>query len=354
MLELRMRDFLEVRHHLDTLEIDYFLVVNPVNVMYLSGLKSTNAILLITPTGIHVCTDPRYEVAAKSLNNVEVHVGRDLIALAYDQLHKTTSLAVDEHFSFAQFKRLQALDQSLTVRIEANVVEHLRLVKTESELLHIEIACTATSEIWSCLLSDPFIGKSEKQIARRIHALALELNADDLAFPSIVAAGVNSASPHHVPTDYVIQKGDFIKCDFGAMIDGFHSDMTRMAIAGAASEWQKEIFEVVTKAQAEGVAQIRAGISSKEIDEVARKVIADAGFLDYFTHPAGHGIGLEIHEIPIHGSRDITLAQSMTLTVEPGIYLPGKGGVRLEDTLVVLNQGSRNLTQVSKSLAVVE
>jgi Xaa-Pro dipeptidase len=349
-----MRDFLEVRHHLDTLEIDYFLVVNPVNVLYLSGLKSTNAILLITPTAMHVCTDPRYEVAAKSLDNVEVHIGRDLIALAYDQLHKTTSLAVDEHFSFAQFKRLQALDQSLIIRSEANVVEHLRLVKTESELRQIEIACTATSEIWSRLLSDPFIGKSEKQIARRIHALALELNADDLAFPSIVAAGVNSASPHHVPTDYVIQKGDFIKCDFGAMIDGFHSDMTRMAIAGAASEWQKEIFEVVTKAQAEGAAQIRAGISSKEIDEVARNVIAEAGFLDYFTHPTGHGIGLEIHEIPIHGSRDITLAQSMTLTVEPGIYLPGKGGVRLEDTLVVLNQGSRNLTQVSKSLAVVE
>lgn len=337
------------KHH-----VSQFLVTNPVNIFYLSGLHSTNALLLLKEDELHIYTDPRYEGEAASLSGINVHIGRDLISMVSQSIIDSVPLHVDESLGFLQAIKIKEHKPNISIETLLNCIEEIRTIKTPHEMLLIERACDITSGVWRCLADERFIGRTEIEIARRIHSLILELGGDGLAFDSIVAAGVNSASPHHTPSEYVIQRGDFIKCDFGAKFAGYHSDMTRMAIAGTPFGWQQEIYEVVKDAQEAGVSAIQAGVSSCEIDEAARGVIIEASYGDSFTHPTGHGIGLEIHEIPIHGSRDVTLCPSMTLTVEPGIYLSGKGGVRLEDTLVVLEQGSRNLTTASKALAEVE
>jgi Xaa-Pro aminopeptidase len=337
------------KHHLSQ-----FLVTNPVNTFYLSGLQSTNALMLLKGDEMHIFTDPRYEVEAALLSGVNVHIGRDLISLVSSLIADSETLHVDESLRFMHATKIQELKPGTTLETKSNIIEELRTIKSSEELLRIQHACEITSEVWRLLINEQFIGRTEIHIARRIQSLILELGGDGIAFDSIVAAGVNSASPHHTPSEYVIQRGDFIKCDFGAKIAGYHSDMTRMAIAGKPFAWQQEIYDVVKKAQEAGVSAIQQGVSSEIIDAAARSVINEANYGDAFTHPSGHGIGLEIHEIPIHGSRDVTLCPSMTLTVEPGIYLHGKGGVRLEDTLVVLEQGSQNLTMASKALAEVE
>lgn len=334
--------------------VSQFVVSNPINIFYLSGLQSTNALLLIRGDGMHLYTDPRYEVEAASLSGIDIHIGRDLIGMLSSSISDSEMLHVDESLRFVQATKIKELKPNISLGIVFNVIEELRTVKSSEELQMIQKACEITSEVWKLLIKEQFIGRTELHIARRIHKLILDLGGDGLAFDSIVAAGENSASPHHTPCEYVIQSGDFIKCDFGAKFAGYHADMTRMAIAGKPRNWQREIFDVVKSAHEAGVSAIQAGVSSKNIDVAARSCITDASFGDAFTHPTGHGIGLEIHEIPIHGSRDVTLCQSMTLTVEPGIYLRGSGGVRLEDTLVVLEQGSQYLTTASKVLAEVE
>lgn len=349
-----MIDPKQIKETLTKHGISQIVVSNPINVYYLCGLQSTNALLLLKDNEIHLYTDPRYEVEAAVLPGVRVHIGRDLMGLLSDSMSDSVKLHVDEKLLFQQATQLMERKPTVQIETVSNVIEVLRSIKSSDELQHIKKACEITSEVWNRLTQEVFIGRTEIDIARRIQSLILELGGDGLAFDSIVAAGLNSASPHHSPSTYVIQRGDLIKCDFGAKSAGYHADMTRMAIAGKPTAWQQEIYDVVNSAQAAGVEAVQAGVSSQGIDRAARDVITKAGFGDSFTHPAGHGIGLEIHEIPIHGSRDVTLCPSMTLTVEPGIYLRGKGGVRLEDTLVVLEQGSQNLTTASKALAEVE
>lgn len=351
---MTLSNAIKVRHHLDELRIDYFLVSNLVNIQYLTGLQSTNALLLVSPEKMYVFTDPRYEHESQQISGFNIEIGRDLLGMAINHLKADGKLCVDETLSYLQFKRINEKLPELLVETQSKLIETLRLVKSESELKCITQACAITSNVWEALVKEPFIGKSEIQIARRIQSLILDFGGDGLAFESIVAAGANSASPHHTPADYVIQSGDLIKCDFGAKFRNYHSDMTRMAVAGVANLWQQDIFDIVLEAQSAAVAALRPGIASSDIDSAARSVIREAGYADAFTHPTGHGIGLEIHEIPIHGSQDATLCPAMTLTVEPGIYLEGRGGVRLEDTLVVLEEGSQNLTMASKALAQVE
>lgn len=345
---LRIQDLL-VKH-----ELSQFLVTNLVNVFYLTGLQSTNACALLLEDEIHLYTDPRYEVEASVLEDVTVHIGRDLIGMVCQTISERDLLFVDESLSYAQSLKIKDAMPHVRILTKPKLIEELRVLKSPQELEFIRLACDITSQTWQHLVSEKLIGRSEKDVARRIQSLILTLGGDGLAFDSIVAAGAHSASPHHTPSDYVIQAGDFIKCDFGAKFAGYHSDMTRMAIAGKPAAWQREIYDVVLRAQEAGVAAVQVNSSSQGIDRAARDVITSAGFGDAFTHPTGHGIGLEIHEIPIHGSQDITLCPSMTLTVEPGIYLQGQGGVRLEDTLVVLQQGTQNLTTASKALVEVE
>ena len=171
------------------------------------------------------------------------------------------------------------------------------------------------------------------------------------SFETIVASGPNSAIPHHTPTDRTVEQGDFVKCDFGALLDGYHSDMTRTVVVGSAAEWQREMYAVVAAAQQAGRDAVRPGISCRDVDARARAIVDSSDFSGRFVHPLGHGVGLEIHEQPtLIATATDTLAERMPVTIEPGIYLPGRGGVRIEDTVVVRPDGAEVLTATTREL----
>jgi Xaa-Pro aminopeptidase len=182
----------------------------------------------------------------------------------------------------------------------------------------------------------------------------LDHGADGVSFETIVAAGANSAIPHHRPTDAALAAGDFVKIDFGALVCGYHSDMTRTFVLGPAAQWQLDLYELVAAAQKAGRDAVGPGVALRDVDAASRQVIADAGYAENFTHGLGHGVGLEIHEAPgINATAAGTLLAGAAVTVEPGVYLPGRGGVRIEDTLVVCEKAPDLLTRFPKELAIL-
>jgi len=217
----------------------------------------------------------------------------------------------------------------------------------------IEAACAiadaALAEV-APMLED---GPTEQAFALALDTEMRRQGADDISFDTIVAAGPNGSRPHHSPSDRGIERGDLVVIDFGALVDGYHSDMTRtIAVGGPAAldETQTRMLEVVRASQAAGVAAVAAGVSTKEVDAACRSVIAEAGWGDAFVHGTGHGVGLDIHEEPrVSTVTDAMLAPGHVVTVEPGVYLPGHGGVRIEDTVVVTRSGCRTLTRAPKS-----
>jgi Xaa-Pro dipeptidase len=208
----------------------------------------------------------------------------------------------------------------------------------------------------TALLPGVRVGQSEQEIARRLQGLMLDHGAEAVSFDTIVAAGPNSAIPHHRPTGRPVESGDLLKIDFGALYDGYHADETRTFVVGAPpTDWQREIHELVAMAQRAGVAALAPGAEVGEVDHAARSVIVAAGHGEHFGHGLGHGVGLDIHEAPMVGPTAPagTLADRTPVTVEPGVYLPGRGGVRIEDTLVVRPGGHESLTTTTRDLLVL-
>jgi Xaa-Pro aminopeptidase len=237
-------------------------------------------------------------------------------------------------------------------------VEVLRTVKDDTELalLHeaCAISCRALEDLYA---AGGFAGRTEKEIARDLEARMYGHGADGLAFETIVAAGRNSAFPHHRPTARIVAAGDFLKIDFGAMYQGYHADCTRTSVVGTGpADWQREIYDLVATAQRAGSDALAVGVECVAVDRAARELIEAAGHGEHFGHGTGHGVGLEIHEAPTLGySATGTLADRMPVTVEPGVYLPGRGGVRIEDTFVVRDAGGPELlTTTTKDLLVLD
>jgi Xaa-Pro aminopeptidase len=245
----------------------------------------------------------------------------------------------------------------------AGTVEALREVKDAGELALLRLACEAADAALEDLVARGGLrpGRTEREVSRELEALMLDRGADGISFETIVAAGPNSAIPHHRPTDAVLADGDFVKIDFGALVAGYHSDMTRTFVLGKAADWQLEIYRLVADAQRAGREALRPGAGLQEVDAAARQLIADAGYGENFGHGLGHGVGLQIHEAPGIGATSAgTLRAGSVVTVEPGVYLPGRGGVRIEDTLVVADgtseaagQTPELLTRFPKELAVL-
>jgi Xaa-Pro aminopeptidase len=246
---------------------------------------------------------------------------------------------------------------SAELRHLARVVEELRAVKDDTELEALRQACAISSQaLESLLAAGGLLGRTEKEIARDLEWRMYELGADAIAFETIVATGANSAVPHHRPTDATVQRGDLLKIDFGAAYHGYHADCTRTCVVGAQpADWQREIYDLVAMAQREGRNALAPAAECIGVDQAARNVIAEAGYKDQFGHGTGHGVGLEIHEAPTLGYSAVgTLSERMTVTVEPGVYLPGRGGVRIEDTLAVWDDGPELLTPLTKELLVLD
>lgn len=317
------------------------LITRLVNVRYLTGFSGSNAALLVGQERDVLATDGRYTTQAEAESpGIEMLVEREcapaLVAraacdgvrrLAYEAHHVT----VEGH------EVLSGLDSAPTLLPLGHAVEQLRMIKDDGELDLLREACAIGDRALTETLGRVAPGQTEREVARALEACMVELGADGVAFDTIVATGPHSAVPHHQPTDRGIQRGDLLKIDFGARYKGYHADCTRTVVVGRApADWQAEIYDVVRRAQRAGRDALTVDADVREVDAAARDVVVAAGYGDQFPHGLGHGVGLEIHEAPMVGHRSTgRLAARTPVTVEPGVYLPGRGGVRIEDTLVV-------------------
>jgi Xaa-Pro aminopeptidase len=264
-----------------------------------------------------------------------------------------TAYAVEPSLTVGDFESVRRIHGPPTVA--ASLVEQLRRVKDPLELAALERACSITVAAFAALAGEIRVGDAEVALARRLEQLFGELGAEDRAFDSIVGSGPHSAIPHHEPGARGLGGGDLLVIDAGARVDGYHADMTRtFVVAAEPAAWQAEVHAAVAEAQQRATAGYLPGAEARAVHALARATIADAGLADAFTHGLGHGVGLRIHEAPMIGERSNgTLEADMAITVEPGVYLPGRGGVRIEDTLVVTDAGPRILTEAPRGLAVV-
>ena len=267
-----------------------------------------------------------------------------------------TRLAFEAHeMTVERHAELAAAAEGVTTRPFGRMIEALRMVKDPLELEKLQVACELSDAALAEVLPGIKAGDSERTLALRLdHQMAL-LGADRPAFDTIVASGPNGAIPHHVPTDRPLAAGDLVTMDFGALYDGYHADMTRTVAIGAVADWQREIYDLVALAQQVGIAVLEDGVEAGSVDAAARDVIEAAGHSAHFQHGLGHGVGLEIHEAPMLGyGRTGKLSDRVPVTVEPGVYLPGLGGVRIEDVLVVTaGDRARTLTSTTRELLVL-
>lgn len=352
-----------LRSQLAEHELDAVLITDLRNIRYLSGFTGSNAALLVhaEDEGRTVfCTDGRYATQAKvEVPDLERVLERSSAAALLKAASKAGYLRLgfeSQHVSVDSFDAMTRTAEGVELVRTPGLVETLRTVKDSGEIDALRMACAAADRALADLVEHSGVraGWSERQVARELENLMLDHGSQGVAFPSIVAAGENSAIPHHQPTEAVLRAGDFVKLDFGAIVDGYHSDMTRMLVVGQPAAWQRDLYNLVLTAQAAGRQAAVAGAKVSDVDEAARGVIDRAGYGDEFAHGLGHGVGLDIHEAPsIAKTGAGTLSAGMTVTVEPGVYLAGRGGVRIEDTLVVTGDGSEVLTLSTKDLVTV-
>jgi Xaa-Pro aminopeptidase len=348
--------------------LDAVLVTNLLNVRYLTGFTGSNGALLVRTDGADLFgTDGRYTTqAGTQVPDVELLVDRGTVpALAREAVRRGVGrLGYESHdltvdgFAALQKVLADAADGGAVPELASvrRAVEALRATKDDEEIEALRRACAVADQALAELAAEGALrpGRTELQVGRELDARMLVLGAEAPSFETIVAAGANSAIPHHRPDATELRDGDFLKLDFGATVDGYHSDMTRTVVLGHAADWQREIYELVAASQAAGRAALEVGADVVAIDAASRDVIVAAGHGDHFPHGLGHGVGLEIHEAPGIGPLGAgTLAAGMAVTVEPGVYLPGRGGVRIEDTLIVTDDAPELLTLTSKELLVL-
>jgi Xaa-Pro aminopeptidase len=323
---------------------DAALITSLVNVRYLTGLASSNAALLLPAAGAPAAagggvlgTDSRYgPVAQRDCPDLELLIEREtepaLAGLAAARgLHR---VGVEEQEMTVE--RHRALAGTLDLVPLGPMVEGLRAVKDETELALLARACQITDAAFAAAIGGLRPGMTERQFAQRLEQEMMALGAEKVAFDTIVASGPNGDTPHHVPAGRPFAAGDLVTVDCGARFGGYHADMTRTVAIGAPAGWQRDIYDLVASAQRASLAAATVGAEVAAVDAAARNVIEAAGHGGHFGHGVGHGVGLEIHEAPMMGPAGTgTLASSVPVTVEPGVYLPARGGVRIEDTLVV-------------------
>ena len=330
---------------LGDLGVDALFVTRLVNVRYLTGFTGSNAQALVTADDAVFLTDGRYtEQSRREVVGLErVTYAPHYLAELPGRLNgarrvgfEATDLTVAAHAKLAE-----SLGEVELVPLE-RVVEAQREVKDGEERDLIRRAQAATDAAFERILDRFAVGVTEQQIAREIEALLREEGGDGLAFDPIVAFGEQAAEPHHEPSHRALEEGDVIKLDFGALSGGYHADMTRTIAFGSLASELRKIHDVVRESQQAGIDAVRAGVTGVEVDAACRAVIEDAGYGDRFVHGTGHGVGLEIHEGPWLGKeRTESLPSGAVVTVEPGIYVPGLGGVRIEDMVEVTDDGCR-------------
>lgn len=334
-----------------------YLLTDLADIRYFSGFSGSNAAMVVTTDSEALATDGRYTVqAGQECPGLDLVITRRLVPdlLGWVRERGITHVGFDAGMLSVAAWRRAGDDvpgvELVPVKVDAS---GLRMVKDAEEIAALRQACDVSVRALEELLAEVRVGMTEIEIARLLELRMGLLGAPDRAFDSIVAAGPHSAIPHHQPTLRPIAAGELLKIDFGARWDGYHADCTRtFVLAADPEEWQAEIHGVVLAAQQAGIAALRPGVRGAAVDAVARRVIDDAGYGEFFGHGLGHGVGLEIHEAPFLGSSSPnTVEAGVPLTVEPGIYLPDRGGVRIEDTVLVTDGAVEVLTQFPRDLA---
>ena len=352
--------------------VDAALITNGVNVRYLTGLVSSNAAVLLPASGdAKLATDARYlGTAERDCSDLELINERDVAEVLVSEAllgglcsigFEDRDLTVRRHRALVELEDPEpgAGHRPLELVPLGGLIDGLRMIKDDAEIELLARACQITGQAFSQMLEMLRPGVTERQYAIALERAMVDLGAEGPAFGTIVASGPNGAIGHHVPTDRQFQTGDLVTVDCGAKVDGYHADMTRTVAIGEPAAWQREIYELVAAAQAAGVAAAKVGADVAEVDSAARDLISEAGHGEYFTHGLGHGVGLLIHEAPWLAQNETgTLQDRVPITIEPGIYLAGAGGVRIEDTLVVragtgAAGSAQSLTTITRELLVL-
>lgn len=347
-----------IRKQLEAKKADVFLVTNPVNRRYLTGFTGSAGLVWISTDKQAILTDFRYIEQVKTecpdwelvkiedpINTLKALISEQNInKIAYEKDHVTVG-------------QLQQWEEKLSVEFIpiAGWVQELRMIKDKEEIEYIRKAAKIGDEAFADLLPNIRPGTTERDLALELEFLMRKAGADGMSFEPIVAAGPQSALPHARPGERILSVGDFVVFDFGCIVKGYCSDMTRTVVIGEPEEKHLIIYDLVLKAQMESLSAVAPGRTGAEIDAIAREIINDAGYGEYFGHGLGHSVGLEIHENPRLSKNDNTILRpGMVVTVEPGVYLPDFGGVRIEDLVVVTEEGYEVLTSTFKELYVVE
>jgi Xaa-Pro aminopeptidase len=350
-----------LRAQLDAAGCDALIVTNLRNVRYLTGFTGSAGHLVLTADGAVVVTDERYGTqveeqlaasGAPARAEVTTTGQKDATAGVLAGVARVGLEATSVTWAQQRTFAVEWLPGAELVPTE-NLVEGLRLVKDDGEVARIETAATIADEALLSILSRLLDGPTEAEFALELDTEMRRRGASERSFETIVAAGRNGAKPHARPGTRRVERGDLVVIDFGATVDGYRSDMTRTFVVGDPVAEQRRMLDVVTAAQAAGVAAVAAGVAAKDVDAACRDVIGEAGLGEHFVHGTGHGVGLDIHELPWVNARSAaTLAAGHVVTVEPGVYLPDIGGVRVEDTVLVTDEGNRPLTRAPKDPVV--
>jgi Xaa-Pro aminopeptidase len=361
----------KLREHLATTRFDALLISHLPNIRYLCGFTGSAGLLLVEESGSVFFTDVRYDTQAhEEVKSAKVVIARksilsalgDFLAQRRRRLRGwTTTIGIEaEHTTIAEKKRLSKVRPSVvTLRDAPSLVERARLVKDAEELDRIRAAVALGASLFERALEVlrrgvKESGVKESEVAAEMELAARRGGAEAMSFPTIIAAGPRSALPHGRASEQEIASGGFVVCDFGVILSGYCSDQTRTVWVGAVSDDARRAYEAVKEAQQAAIDAVRPGIAAGEVDAAARKVLRKAGLGKYFTHSTGHGVGLEIHEMPrvADGQKEI-LQPGMVITIEPGVYFPGKWGIRIEDMVAVTSGGCEVLTPTSKDFLAV-
>jgi Xaa-Pro aminopeptidase len=342
---------------LGELGVESLLVTELPNVRYLSGFTGSNGALLVAPTATVFLTDGRYaEQARHEVPDVERVITSRLVPAAGVRARDVglRRLGFEGTLPFRAHGALAEVAAGVELIAVNGAVEHLRATKDADEVAAIRRAQEITDGALEVALPQLVEGATEREIALVLEVEVRRLGAERLGFDPIVAFGEGAAEPHHRPGERALCRGDVVKLDFGALVDGYHADMTRTVALGDPPDELLAVYEVVRAAQSSAAASLTAGATAGALDAAARSVIAEAGYGDRYTHPLGHGVGLEIHEWPIlRAGADDRVPAGAVITLEPGIYLPGVGGVRIEDMMYVSEDGAEALPSSTKELVVL-
>ena len=337
------------------------LIFSETNRFYFTGFKSSAGAVIVTQNNAYLAVDFRYFESAKNkVNGLNVVLFQRLYEKISEILNKENISKVYVETDYLTLDKYSALKKNLAafqISKENKIcqyIEELRSIKTEEEKMHIVKAQEITDKAFAHILNFIEVSKTEAQIALELEFFMRKNKSEGVAFDTIAVSGKNSSLPHGVPTDKKIEKGDFITLDFGAVINGYRSDMTRTVAVGEITDKQRLVYETVLKAQTAALEAIKPNIQCDSIDKIARDIINNAGFEGCFGHGLGHSVGLDVHENPSFNTVDKTLLKKgMVLTVEPGIYIENEFGVRIEDMVYITEQGAENLTKSPKELIVL-